>query len=113
MPEDEEIVINVTEPNADAAARGAEPNTRDVETDSQSKGDGVVASPNGASATTTNSERTSAASETTVGATLRETEIRTSGSNVEQELSKNFVLFDQGKSSRIKRDSRNDLCRAK
>ena len=112
MPEDEEIVINVTEPNADAAARGAEPNTRDVETDSQSKGDGVVASPNGASATTNDSERTSADSEMTVGATLRETD-SISGSNVEQELSKNFVLFDQGKSSRIKRDSRNGLCRAK
>ena len=112
MPEDEEIVITVIEPNADAAARGAEPNTRDVETDSQSKGDGVVASPNGASATTNDSERTSADSEMTVGATLRETD-SISGSNVEQELSKNFVLFDQGKSSRIKRDSRNDLCRAK
>ena len=109
MPEDEAIV---TEPTADAAARGAEPNARGVETDSQSKDDGVVASPNGASATTHDSERTSADSETTAGATLRETD-SISGSNVEQKLSKNFVLFDQGKSSRIKRDSRNDLCRAK
>ena len=107
MPEDEEIVINVTEPNADA-----EPNTRDVETDSQSKGDGVVASPNGAPATTNDSVRTSADSKTTVGATLRATD-STSGSNVEQEMSKHFVLFDQGKSSRIKRGARNDLCRAK
>ena len=90
MPEDEEIVINVTEPNADAAARGAEPNARGEETDFQSEDDGAVASPNGASATANDGERTGADSETTVGATyVRRRFIRTSGSNVERDL----VLF--------------------
>ena len=115
MPEDEAIV---TEPTADAAARGAEPNARGEETDSQSEDDGAVASPNGASATANDGERTGADSETTVGATLRETEIHPHkwlkrGARI-------LFYFDQGKfagtyqgPSRNKRDARNDLCRVK
>ena len=115
MPEDEETVINATEPTADATAQGTEPNAENKTTspnDSPATANDERAAP-GADAGATPPARTK-----NVGATLRETEIHPHkwlkrGSRI-------LFYFYQGKfsstyqgPSRNKRDARNDLCRVK
>ena len=94
MPEDEEIVINVTEPTADAAAQGTELNAENETTspnDSPAKANDECVAP-GADAGTMPPARTK-----DVGATLRETEIHPHkwlkrGSRI-------LFYFDQGMSA--------------